>query len=97
MIMFYVTCKDMDEAEHIACELISSKLIKCANIFPITSVHCWRGETVKDNEVVLILKAREKDRNKIVKAVKKMHSYDVPCILSWDVKANKKFSEWINE
>lgn len=35
--------------------------------------------------------------DKIKKEVKKLHSYDVPCILKFNVEANKEYEEWVEK
>ncbi len=39
--LFYVTCKDKQEAESIAKTLLEEKLVACANIFPEMESFFW--------------------------------------------------------
>ena len=78
-----VTASGRDEAEEIATRLISSGLSPCVNI--ITSCHSiyqWKGEFVKDDEVLMLIKSRRSDFGELSAMVHKMHSYDVPEILA---------------
>lgn len=70
MILVYITCKNNKEANKIAKQLLQKKLIACANIFPITSLYKWEGKIANDKETVLLLKAVEKNFEKIKKEVK---------------------------
>ena len=42
-------------------------------------------------------KTLEKNYKKIKEEVKKMHSYDVPCILKIDAEANESYDKWVKE
>mgnify|MGYP001618079311 CR=1 FL=1 len=91
----YFTTKDKKEAEKIGKALIEKKLIACVNIFPITSFYVWKGKLVKDKEYAIIAKTTV--GFKIVeKAIKKLHSYKIPCICKYDVVVNKEYEKWVN-
>lgn len=93
MVLVYITCKSNKEAEKISRNLLEKKLIACANIFPIKSMYWWENEIVEDNEHVIIAKAL--DFEEVKKAVKRIHSYSVPCILKIDVEANNEYMKWV--
>ncbi|MDA2936115.1 divalent-cation tolerance protein CutA [Patescibacteria group bacterium AH-259-L05] len=94
-IIIYITHKDEKEAKHVANHLLDKKLIACANIFPIKSLYWWKGKIQKDNEVVSLVKTQKENWNKVKSEVKKIHPYDVPCIMKLDVSANKDYEDWI--
>lgn len=95
MILIYITNKDMEEAKKVASHLIAKKLIACANIFPVASLYNWKGKLQDDQEAVLICKTKDELYNEIVKEVKKIHSYEVPCVLRINAKANKEYNDWV--
>jgi len=97
MIVAYITCKNAAEAKRIGKFMINKKLVACANYFPINPVYKWGGKLVEDKEVVLLLKSVDKNFNKIKKEVKKLHSYEVPCILKIDVEANREYVDWVKK
>lgn len=97
MTLIYITCKDNKEAEKISKHLLEKRLIACANLHPIRSLYWWEGKIQEDNEVVVIAKTLEKNYNKIKEEVKKIHSYDVPCILKIDAEANESYDKWVKE
>ena len=94
-IMIYVTYGSVDEADKITSHLLEKKLVSCANLFPITSSYWWKGKIEDSDEVVSILKTRSENLEKVKEAIKKMHSYDVPCIVKMNVGANEEFEEWV--
>ncbi len=97
MISIYVTCKDKNEAEKISKILLQKKVIACSNIFPVSSLYNWKGKLNKENEFAMILKTKKSKLNEAKKLIKKNHSYDIPCICSWQEQADKKYENWINE
>jgi len=98
MIIIYITCKDSEEAEKIAEHLLKERLIGCANIFPVKSIYWWKGKIQKDNETVLLAKSKKEKFKSIELAVKKIHSYDIPLIESWDISdVNKEYLDWLEK
>lgn len=99
----YITAKNQKEAEKIARHLLKKRLIGCANIFPsIKSYYWWRddnkksSEIVEDNESIIIGKTKSELKGQIIKEVKKVHSYSVPCVVFWEIKAgNKEYLGWL--
>lgn len=96
MTLVYITCKDKKEAEKISLHLLRKRLIACANIFPIKSMYWWNNKIVNDNENVIIAKTNNKNFKKAVAEVKKLHSYEIPCILRINATANKEYEDWAN-
>lgn len=86
----------MEEAKKAASYLLEKKLIACANYFPIKSSSCWTGKIAECDEVVSIVKTKKENWEELKKEVKKLHSYEVPCIIKIDVEANEEYENWIN-
>ena len=97
MTLAYVICKDAVEAEKISLRLLKKRLIACANIYPIRSMYRWKGKIMNEAENVIIAKANGANFGKIVSEVKKIHSYEIPCILKIDSSANREFEKWVDK
>ncbi|MCH8003033.1 MAG: divalent-cation tolerance protein CutA [Nanoarchaeota archaeon] len=97
MTLIYITCKDEKEAVKISKHLLEKRLIACSNMYPIRSMYRWQGKIQDEKEFVLMAKTKEKNYGKIKEEVKKIHSYDVPCILKIDAEANESYNKWVNE
>ena len=97
MTLVYITCKDKKEAETISMHLLKKRLIACANIFPIKSMYWWDKKIVNGNENVVIAKTNNKNFENVVREVKKIHSYTIPCILKIDASANEDYGQWANK
>ena len=95
LVLIYVTHKDIHEAKTIASSLIEQKLIACANFFPIESMYRWEGKVENSKEVVALLKTTTEHWARVQKEIKKMHSYDVPCIMKIDAEAHEGYIKWI--
>jgi periplasmic divalent cation tolerance protein len=98
-VIGYITTKEEKEAERIAKALLSKNLIACANIIPtIKSFFWWKKKIDEANETILIIKTRSSLKRKIIEEVKKLHSYEVPCIIFFPiVSGNQEFLEWIEK
>lgn len=93
----YVTCKNEEEATKIAKELVQMKLVACANILSgMKSIYIWEEKLEEETEIVLLLKTRAILLDKIIAIVKAIHSYELPCILSYEIlEANQDYLDWI--
>lgn len=96
-IVVYVTAKDRAEGRKIAQHLLAKKLAACVNIVNgIESHYRWQGKLECSKEVLLVIKARKIHFAKLTKAVKEIHSYQVPEIIALPVViGDKKYVTWL--
>jgi periplasmic divalent cation tolerance protein len=102
MIVIYITCKSVAEAEKIGKRLMEKRLAPCFNIIPGVSSACFwppsTGEIERANEVVLLIKTVDSKFTEIEKEVEKLHSDDVPCIFALSVAfVSKKYHAWLQK
>ena len=93
-----MTCKNKIEANKIALDLVKKDLVACANIIPgVKSYFKWNKKKINIiKESILIGKTIKKNMNKIITHVKKISSYECPCVVFLDIKkGNKDFLSWI--
>lgn len=97
MILVYVTCKDKKEAEKIGQHLLKKRLVACAKVTEkVRSRFWWKGKIDKANEILLILVSTEDKFNSIEKEILKLHSYEIPEIISIKVdKVHKPYLDWL--
>ena len=95
-IMIYITHENAGQADRITSHLLKQKLIACANTFPITSAYWWKKEIDSEGEVVSIVKTKKENWEKVKSEVKKIHPYEVPCIIKVEVEANQEYEAWID-
>ncbi len=94
----YITTEDEDEARRIGKTLVEEKLAACVNIHPIKSIYRWEGEIQEEGEVAMLVKTKAELADKVMERVKELHSYEVPCIVSFSIdKGNPDYLNWIEE
>jgi len=93
-----VTCKDRAEAENIANLVVKKRLAACANWFPVRSIYWWEGRLERAKEVAVVLKTTAARVKPLILAVRKAHSYKVPCIVALPIlEGNAEYLRWIRK
>ncbi len=96
--LVYITTENNEEARRIGKVLVEEKLAACVNIHPIESVYRWKGNIEEDIEAAMLAKTRAGLVDEVIKRVKELHSYEVPCIISISIeKGNHDYLKWIEE
>ncbi|SDF79269.1 divalent cation tolerance protein [Methanolobus vulcani] len=93
----YTTTSSKEEASKIARELVEKKLAACVNIHPIESVYPWEGNIEEDKEFALSIKTVTSGIQEVTENIRKMHSYELPAIISWKISGEEKYLEWISD
>jgi periplasmic divalent cation tolerance protein len=52
---------------------------------PISSMYVWDGKVEEDSEIAMFVKTTSDKFDEIRDMVRSIHSYDLPCVISWDV------------
>ena len=96
--MIYTTLPDKTIVEKIAKTLVNENLVACANFFPIESVYRWKNKLCEDKEYALIMKTRGALYRKAEKRLKELHPYEVPAIVSYEIKDGlSSYLSWIQK
>ena len=95
MITIYVTFKNKTEAKKIASVLLKKKLIACATFYPIESIFWWKGRINQAKEYAGLFTTTDNRWNSVKTEIKKIHSYDVPCIKKSNSTATKEYEQWV--
>lgn len=96
VLVFSMTATE-DEARKIADQALSKKLIACATIIrgPF-SLYWWKGSIEKSSEVLLLMKTEKRLLNRLMRLIKKIHSYEVPEILAIPVVSTlPAYAKWM--
>jgi periplasmic divalent cation tolerance protein len=94
----YFTVRDEEEAGRIGRTLVCEKLAACVNYFPVHSIYWWKGKVEESGENAVIAKTRADLAGKVIQRVKELHSYQIPCTVSWIIeKGDPDCFSWINE
>lgn len=102
LLLVYVTCDNEKEAKKIGKHLLEKRLCGCVNIYKdMTPMFFWppkSGKIDESSEVALIVKTIESKYKEVENEIKKIHSFDTPCIIALPVKhVAKKYYDWICE
>lgn len=97
-VQVFVTIDDELKAVEIAETMVEKRLAACVQITgPVTSVYRWKEKLNMDREWLLIFKSSGKLYDELEREIKKLHTYDVPEILSVPVeKGNKDYLNWLD-
>ncbi|MEZ5813671.1 MAG: divalent-cation tolerance protein CutA [Alphaproteobacteria bacterium] len=97
MIVIYCTYPNCEEARQITQILLEERLVACANILPEhESLYWWDGAVERAAEVAVIYKSRAGLFDAVKERVIGLHSYDVPCVVSWSIEnGHRAFLQWI--
>jgi periplasmic divalent cation tolerance protein len=97
--LIYITVADMHEAKLIGRMLVKKRLAACVNLLDaMQSMYWWEGAVQESREVVLIAKTTLRLVSVLIAAVKEIHSYECPCIVSLPIESgNPAFLKWISD
>lgn len=95
----FVTAGSRPEARKIARSLLEQRLVACANIIPgVESHYWWEGKIDHAREWLLVMKTRRSRFRAVARAVKQLHSYQVPEIIALPLAAGQAdYLRWLGE
>jgi len=99
VVSVYAVFADADEAERIARIVVEERLAACANILgPIRSIYRWRGAFETADEVAAIFKTRREQSDALIGRIAALHSYDVPCVVTWPIdNVLRGYADWVED
>lgn len=98
IVLGYVTAPDYDTAHEIGRYLVEKNLAACINIYKISSIYRWHGKIEEDGECVIIIKTARRMVSHIESEIKKIHPYEVPCIIFIStIHVNTEYRDWLLE
>ncbi len=96
--LLYTTAPSEEEAKRMAKELLEKGLIACANVSPISSLYRWKGKLTEEREAAMILKTRAERVEEVVRELRRVHPYELPCIVYFPVTGGlPEFLRWVEE
>ncbi len=97
-IVVFTTAANRKEASKIARALLRKRLAACVNIVEgVQSMFWWEGKVDCASECLLMIKSKRSLFTKIEKAVRSLHSYEVPEIIALPLCAGeKRYLRWID-
>jgi len=98
VLVVLVAAVNQREAVRIGKGMVNAKLAACANVIPgIQSIYRWKGKVVKTEESLLILKSSKLRYRALEKAIKAMHTYEIPEIIALPVQEGlDRYIRWVH-
>ena len=99
MFIQVITATDKrEDAERIARSLVEARLAGCVQIIgPVTSVYRWKGKIETAGEWLCLIKSREDLYGAIEQAIRSLHPYETPEIISVPITAGSRdYLGWLN-
>ncbi|MBV9065171.1 MAG: divalent-cation tolerance protein CutA [Methylobacteriaceae bacterium] len=92
-----LTTSDTDEhAERIVEAVLQAKLAACLQLMPIRSRYVWEGKIARENEVLILIKAKSADYDDLAACIRAAHTYEVPEIVRLEIAAGaQSYLDWI--
>lgn len=97
-IIVLVTAPSLKEGERIAESLVKGRLAACVSIVPkVSSLYVWEGRLCKEEEILLVIKARARAFPRIDARVRGLHSYKVPEIIAVPITmGSRPYLAWLS-
>ena len=97
IILIYCTVPDKKTAEKIAKVLVEEKLAACVSIVDkIQSFFAWDGNLCNEKELLLIIKTKRTNFDKIRFLIEEQHPYNVPEIIALPVvNCSEEYMRWL--
>lgn len=91
------TFPDAETAARIAEQLVTDKLVACANITaPVRSIYRWEGKLEKTDETMVFFKTTRNRYEAFERTLRSLHPYDVPEIVCVRVVAGlPEYLRWV--
>ena len=96
-VLLLTTAGSAKEARSIARSLVERRLAACVNILgPMRSIYRWRGAVENAQEHLLLIKTRAEIYAQVERAVRDLHSYEVPEVLAIPIRhGSRPYLAWL--
>jgi periplasmic divalent cation tolerance protein len=99
IVSVYALFASAEEAERVGRAVIEERLAACVNILgPVHSIYRWKGAIESSDEVAAIFKTHHWRSDALIERIAALHSYEVPCIVSWPIdKILGRYADWVED
>jgi periplasmic divalent cation tolerance protein len=99
VVSVYAVFANGEEAERIGRRVIEEQLAACVNVLgSIRSIYRWQGKIESADEVAAIFKTHHWYADALIERIAALHSYDVPCVVSWPIdKILRSYADWVED
>jgi periplasmic divalent cation tolerance protein len=98
-VLVLSTVAQAEDAERIARALVERRLAACVNVVPgLTSFYRWKGAVQRDEERLLLIKARRDGYAALEQALRELHPYELPEVVALPIDAGSAaYLAWLDE
>ncbi len=98
-IQVTTTTETKEDAKKIAHSIVGKRLAACVQVIgPITSVYWWKDKIEEAGEWLCVMKSRQSLYSGLEKAIREIHPYEVPEIISVPIAGGgKSYLEWLDK
>ena len=91
------TFPNSDAAADMAKKVVGERLAACANILPaVRSIYRWQDKVQDENEVLVLLKTRQGQLERLKQRILELHPYDVPEVIAVPIEqGHTGYLDWI--
>lgn len=99
LISVWISHPNRDDAGSLVESLVTEGLAACGHVFaPGLSIYRWKGDVVREAEVMIFLKTSTECAQKLISEVKKNHPYEVPEIIFQSINGGlPEYLSWVTE
>ena len=80
-VIIITTIDSEEKAKDLSSSLVKDRVVACAQRTRIDSTYEWNGEIQEEAEFLILLKTNGANRERAIKAIQELHSYDEPEIV----------------
>jgi periplasmic divalent cation tolerance protein len=97
IVSVYAVFADAEEARRIGRAMVEERRAACVNILgPVRSIYRWQDEIAEADEVAAIFKTNAAGADALVARIAALHSYEVPCVVSWPIENSPgSYADWV--
>jgi periplasmic divalent cation tolerance protein len=98
-VLVLSTVARAEDAERIARALVERGLAACVNVVPgLVSIYRWKGNVEREQELLLLIKARADDFEALREALVTLHPYELPEVVAVPIeKGHAPYLSWLDE
>jgi periplasmic divalent cation tolerance protein len=96
-IQVITAAASQEEAQRIARALVEQRLAACVQVAgPVRSTYRWQGQIETAEEFLCIIKSERTHYPALEKAIRELHSYEVPEILAMPIaEGSAAYLDWL--
>ena len=99
IVSVYAVFADAEEAQRIGLAMVEERRAACVNILgPVRSIYRWQGALAEADEVAAIFTTPAAAADALVARIAALHSYEVPCVVSWPIDSSLgSYADWVED